>query len=339
MKPKIIIVGAGLNGLLLAYLLQTRFDITVLEARPRIGGRILTFEEGGDRFDLGPTWIWPHQRYILSLADALGLTLFRHYDKGAFAYDAPGGVQYFRAPPNAPSYRIEGGAAMLTEALHRQLEGAALHLDTPVDKIKSDDGGVTLFSGNRAFRAEHCIVTLPPRLSAAAIAFDPPPDASVTARMNAVPTWMGFSSKCIVTFDEPFWRHRGLSGFASSRLGPLSEVHDASSRSRGALFGFYRSADADDAQPDRVVEQLVRLFGPEANGYGIFRYHNWRVDPYTSTPADREPLREHPNYGAEIAWSPRIHFCGTETSPSEGGYLEGAVIAATELAQSLNASV
>jgi monoamine oxidase len=335
MKPTMIIVGAGLSGLLLAYLLRAHYRITILEARPRIGGRILTVEEGGERFDLGPTWIWPHQYYIRHLIDELGLTLFLQYDSGAFAYDAPEGVQYFRTHRDAPSYRLKGGAAALTDSLWQRLKTAELHLETPVERIVSDAKGVTLFSPGGRFRAEHCVVTLPPRLGAGTITFDPPLPDETKARMHAVPTWMGFSSKCVVTYAEPFWRRRGLSGFASSHLGPLSEVHDASAETKGALFGFYHSNEADDAQPDRVIEQLARLFGPEARAYEIFRYHNWRSDPYTSTPSDREPLSEHPRYGIAPAWDDRIRFCGTETSETEGGYLEGAVIAAMRLAKSL----
>jgi monoamine oxidase len=335
MKPKLIIVGAGLNGLLLAYLLQSRYAITLLEARPRIGGRILTIEQDGERFDLGPTWIWPHQHYIMNLVDALGLKLFRHHDRGAFAYDAPDGVQYFHAPQNGPSYRLEGGAAALTDALRRRLEAVELYLETPVERIVSNEKSVDLYSGPRHFSAVRCIVTLPPRLSADALCFEPPLGNALKARMLAVPTWMGFSAKCIVTYAEPFWRDKGLSGFASSHLGPLSEVHDASTRTKGALFGFYHAASADDAQPDMVVEQLARIFGPEACNYELFRYHNWRTDPYTSTRADREPLHDHPRYGMDIDGSSRVHFCGTETSRSEGGYLEGAVVAAMRLAKSL----
>ena len=335
MKPSMIIVGAGLSGLLLAYLLRTHYRITVLEARPRTGGRILTVEEGGERFDLGPTWIWPHQHYIRHLIDDLGLTLFRHYDRGAFAYDAPEGVQYFRSYQDAPSYRLKGGAATLTDSLLHRRGEVELRLNTPVERIVSDAQGVTLFSARESFRADRCIVTLPPRLAAGTIAFEPPLPAAALERMHAIPTWMGFASKCIVTYAEPFWRRRGLSGFASSHLGPLSEVHDASAETKGALFGFYRTGAADDAQPDRVVAQLARLFGPAAYDYEIFRYHNWRLDPFTSTSADREPLQEHPRYGMEPACSERIFFCGTETSEEEGGYLEGAVIAAVRLAKTL----
>jgi monoamine oxidase len=335
MKPELVIVGAGLSGLLLAYILQERFQITLLEARPRIGGRILTFEETGTRFDLGPTWVWPHQPYIRALAESLGLDLVRHYDSGAFAYDAPGGVQYYRSGTDSPSYRFKDGASALTDALYHRLENVELRLDTPVNAIIHDDEKIAIRSGSALFYADKCIITLPPRLCAESILFDPPLPEHDEARMKAVPTWMAFSAKCIVTYAEPFWRGRGLSGLATSHIGPLSEVHDASAGTKGALFGFYGTQAADDATEAEVIDQLVRLFGPEAGQYEHFRRHNWRTDPFTSTPADRQPLSSHPRYGLEASWEGRIHLCGSETSATEGGYLEGAVIAATQLAKRL----
>jgi monoamine oxidase len=40
MKQKVVIIGAGISGLYLAYLLEEKFDVTILEARDRVGGRI-----------------------------------------------------------------------------------------------------------------------------------------------------------------------------------------------------------------------------------------------------------------------------------------------------------
>eukprot|EP00249_Psilotum_nudum_P005943 c19340_g1_i1 orf=52-1938(-) len=63
-KPRIVIVGAGMAGLAAAYQLQrlscadnSCFDLIVLEASQRIGGRICTAKFGGDQLELGATWI------------------------------------------------------------------------------------------------------------------------------------------------------------------------------------------------------------------------------------------------------------------------------------------
>lgn len=56
---KIIVIGAGIAGLAAASKLrQAGKDVVVLEARDRIGGRILTSERWGDaKVDLGASWI------------------------------------------------------------------------------------------------------------------------------------------------------------------------------------------------------------------------------------------------------------------------------------------
>ena len=62
-KPRIVIIGAGMAGLTAANKLYTTvgfkdsFELTVVEGGSRIGGRINTSEFGGDRFEMGATWI------------------------------------------------------------------------------------------------------------------------------------------------------------------------------------------------------------------------------------------------------------------------------------------
>jgi len=74
-KKKLVIIGAGLSGLTSAVLLQDRYDVTIIEARDRTGGRIM----GIDGHDMGPSWIWPHQKNILKLIETLDLELFSQY--------------------------------------------------------------------------------------------------------------------------------------------------------------------------------------------------------------------------------------------------------------------
>ncbi|KAM0933543.1 putative non-specific polyamine oxidase [Dioscorea sansibarensis] len=60
-KPRVLIVGAGMAGLTTAHRLYTTapdlFDLTIIDANHRIGGRIFTSEFAGDRVEMGATWI------------------------------------------------------------------------------------------------------------------------------------------------------------------------------------------------------------------------------------------------------------------------------------------
>lgn len=62
-KPRIVIIGAGMAGLTAANKLYSAsgskevFELCVVEGGSRIGGRINTSEFGGDRIEMGATWI------------------------------------------------------------------------------------------------------------------------------------------------------------------------------------------------------------------------------------------------------------------------------------------
>ncbi|XP_027330772.1 probable polyamine oxidase 5 [Abrus precatorius] len=62
-KPRIVIIGAGMAGLTAANKLHTvtgskdLFELCVVEGGNRIGGRISTSEFGGDKIEMGATWI------------------------------------------------------------------------------------------------------------------------------------------------------------------------------------------------------------------------------------------------------------------------------------------
>lgn len=87
MNKPVVIVGAGLSGLHAASLLSAQgIQCKVLEARDRIGGRILS--SGLDRpdlgdFDLGSTWFWPqYESTISNLVKELNVGTFVQYAGG-----------------------------------------------------------------------------------------------------------------------------------------------------------------------------------------------------------------------------------------------------------------
>jgi len=80
----VIVVGAGLAGLSAARRLVTQgFEVTVLEARDRVGGRTEgAVTADGTSIELGGQWVGPTQDRMYELIAELGLETFPTYNEG-----------------------------------------------------------------------------------------------------------------------------------------------------------------------------------------------------------------------------------------------------------------
>src|SRR6187399_2504725 len=90
-KPKVIILGAGLSGLAAGKVLaENGADVTILEARNRIGGRVFshTFDKGDNLvIELGGEWIGRSHERILALCKEMNIELINNEFDDRLIYD------------------------------------------------------------------------------------------------------------------------------------------------------------------------------------------------------------------------------------------------------------
>jgi monoamine oxidase len=342
----LIVIGAGLSGLALARAAAQRgAEVVVLEARARVGGRVLSHRSAAGAYDLGPAWVWPSiQPRIAREVNAASLSLYEQAEAGGVVYqDHTGRTQ--RLPhgfaQELPSMRIIGGVAALVEAVAAGLAPGVVRLEHAVRRIALTGSGVAVTaetaSGTLTLSARRATLALPPRLIAeiGIVPTLPPP---VQTALAGVPSWMAGQAKALALYDLPVWRESGLSGGAFSQAGPLGELHDASlpGAAEAALFGFFAWPPAQrharrTALPELVARQLGMLFGAEAARPRELIIQDWATEPLTATEADHSNGNAHPNY-RQIAlpspWGERITLAGAEVASGFGGYLEGALAAA-----------
>ena len=360
-ETDVAIIGGGVAGLTAAWQLAAAGQrVTLFEARPRLGGRVMTASVAPladvPWVDLGPAWFWPHQPHIRALIAQMGVPVFEQHHAGLAMYEAGDG----RAPDafdasgqTGLSYRVAGGMAALTQALQLATQAApqpvSIRLDHAVRTLRLQHDHVVVEGEGFRGTAGRIIVAAPPRVVARDLVFAPPLADTVRERLHSTVTWMGHAMKCVATYDTPFWRHAGRSGHAVSWGGPLQEIHDACTPALAhapagyALMGFvaprttpamraFREAGPDERRT-AVLAQLARLFGDDALcGTGYAEY-DWARDPLTRGPHDDVPPGAHPAYNdapaagapAGDSWAGRLTWAGAEHSAAGGGYLDGAV--------------
>ena len=115
----VAVIGAGLAGLTAARELErSGYSVAVLEARDRVGGRLLNHPIAGtdNVVEVGGQWVGPTQTEVLALAGELGLERYPTWTRGENLVDWNGKmVRYKGSIPKINPAILEIGRASCRE--------------------------------------------------------------------------------------------------------------------------------------------------------------------------------------------------------------------------------
>jgi monoamine oxidase len=245
-------------------------------------------------FELATEAVWAAEPGDVSLLHVL---FYTHSGGGFDTLVGTGG--------GAQQDRFHGGSQRIALLMAAALGTERLRLGAPVRLIEHSEDGVAVHAadfchpeGYKSHRqlvisARRAIVAVPPTL-AGRIAYDPPLPARRDQLTQRMP--QGTVIKTMAIYETPFWREDGLSGQATSDVGPARVVFDNSppDGSPGVLLGFLegrlaRQWGARDADERRraILAGHARLFGERAARPERFVERVWprRSGPAAATAA------------------------------------------------------
>jgi monoamine oxidase len=239
----------------------------------------------------------------------------------------------FNTRDGAQMWRIVGGSQVIPWRMAAELPARHISLKQPVRRIVQDGSGVTVYADGLTYRGQRAIVAVPPTL-AGRIAYEPSLPALRDGLTQRVP--QGTLMKLEAIYERPFWRDKGLTGFAVTDDAPFSVCFDNTppDGKPGAIFGFAGGNQSrlwgqrpSSQRKAAVLAAFADLFGPEALNPVDYVEFAWSNEDWTrGCPVGIHPPGVLSQYGPALREPVgRIHWAGTETSTYWNGYLDGAV--------------
>lgn len=280
-------------------------------------------------FELATEAVWAAEPADVSLLHVL---FYTHSGGGFNVLVGTGG--------GAQQDRFHGGSQRIAELLAEALGQGRVRLSSPVRRIEHGEGGVVLHADGTAgepsglaVRAQRVVVAVPPTL-AGRISYDPPLPARRDQLTQRMP--QGTVIKTMAVYDQPFWREEGLSGQATSDVGPARVVFDNSppDGSPGVLLGFLEGrlarqwgAQTATERREAVLAGHARLFGKRATKPQRFIERVWSEEEWTrGCYGCLMTTGGWTEYGDALrAPIGPLHWAGAETATVWNGYMDGAV--------------
>jgi monoamine oxidase len=342
----ILIIGAGLSGLLTGYRLKKEgIPFKILEARNRVGGRINTvLGTYNAPVEMGATWFTPQHKNVIALLEELKIGYFeQHMDNPVLFQASPTSpIQSIQIPNQAPSYRISGGTSNIINTLLQKLDKEDVLLNQSVQSLKFLSNSVQVIA-KATFVAESVVLALPPKLWSKKITFEPLLPDNLISVANHTHTWMEDSIKISLTYDQPFWQHENRTSTFFSNSGPITELYDHCNheKTKYALCGFINSSFknlSDVERRARVINQIKQVFGEHGENFMDYEECVWSKEKNTFVASDGF-LSPHQNNGNPIFSSSffkgKLFISSSESALEFPGYMDGAIYSGNTTAKKI----
>ena len=354
---KVIIIGAGISGLVAGYdLTVAGYDVTILEARDRIGGRVLTIRSpfSNEHYvEGGAARIKPSHDLTIAYANHFNLTLDPFYATNGDYVDFSNGSRTiidnttylntsYGSTLRKNYLKIRGGSDQLTNAFANSSElSNKIYLNSAVTSIAQNSDNVIVNTGGNQFQADKVLCTVPLTVLNK-INFTPPLSSNKQTAMNG-----GFryapATRIYIQFKNRFWENESLNGWGNTDL--PEEIWQPSwdmSGNTGVLMSYLRWSAAenmdtlnDNERNNAVLNRWENIFEGSINNFDSGISKSWALDEWSKGAWASPTTTQNENLNDSIAQSEgRIHFAGEHAS-NDRGWMQGALFsglrAATEI--------
>ncbi len=228
--------------------------------------------------------------------------------------------------------QFEGGVGQVPDAMAAEL-GDAVVLGSPVTAVRQHGDRAEVLGSGASVTARRVVLALP-RALAAGIRFEPVLPADHALLIHQVPA--GTEVKMVAVYDEPFWRHDGVSGATVATDDAIEVTLDTGQpgHAQGVIAGYSAgpraralSALPEAERRDVFVRMLTTRLGRKAASPVEVLEQNWAEEQWTrGCSMSHFPTGVLTQYGRRLREPVgRLHWAGTETASTSYGAMDGAV--------------
>jgi len=356
---KVIIVGAGMSGLVAGYeLVRAGHDVSILEARDRIGGRVLTIRSpfANNHFaEGGAARIKPSHNLTIGYANHFNLDLDPFYaTSGDYINMSNGNREIitnntylntsYGSVLRKEYMKIRGGSDLLPNAFSNSSTlNNKIYLGTPVTSIAQQNNSITVQTSNgNQFIADKVLCTVPLTVLNK-IQFTPSLSSEKQTAMNGGYRYAP-STRIYMQFQNRFWENESLSGWGNTDI--PEEIWQPTwdlSGDTGVIMSYLRWTPAENMDAlseqeriDYVLNRWENVFPGATNNLDSGTSQSWAQEEWSkgawASPTSSQDAALANHIGLAEG---DIHFAGEHAS-DDHGWMQGALVSGLRAANEIN---